>query len=211
MKNKKILIIFGLSIILTLIGIFNITYAFFREEKKLTLSFESANTFGTSVVKNISDSFIANESNRLLPGNSKATGAKITPSLLVTNESASYITTLVGQVDPNYTTFTDGTPIIYEVFHKTDSGLDTSSLTCTDNIYTLDDSSTGTCVTGNLSNKLDGAPFEMLSNLNIDANVEQYFDIYLWINGSESGDEVADKKIKVSFFFVTTANVETTE
>ena len=133
----------------------------------------------------------------------------VTLSLTANDSSASYITSLIGQVDPNETTYEEisASAIKYEVFHKTNETTDTSSYTCTDNSYTLDDSTTDYCIIGDFTDKFDGAPFEMVKNFSIDSTSTHYFDVYLWVSGDETGNEVEGKKIKVNFFFVTTANI----
>lgn len=205
MKEKRYLVLFVIAIILTLVGIFNMTYAFFNTRKTLEISFTSKDTFGTSVVTTTSESLYSNSA----PRSAKLGKDMVTLSLTAKDASASYITSLIGQVDPNETTYEDvsSSAIKYEVFHKTNESLDTSSYTCTDNSYTLDDSTTDYCVTGDFSGKFDGAPFEMVNDYTIDASSTHYFDVYLWVSGDETGNEVEGKKIKVNFFFVTTANI----
>lgn len=205
MKDKKYIIMFSLGVIFTLISVFNMTYAFFNERKTLEISFTSKNTFGTSVVENKSETLTTSA----VPASGKNSNDKVTLSLSANDASASYMTSLIGQVDPNYTDFEDASAsaIKYEIFHKTNETLDTSGYTCTDNSYTLGDSTTDYCITGDFTDKFDGAPFEMVSGYSIDANNTHYFDVYLWVSGDETGNEVEGKKIKVSFFFVTTANI----
>ena len=205
MKEKRYLVLFVIAIILTLVGIFNITYAFFNTRKTLEISFTSKDTFGTSVVTTTSESLYSNSA----PRSVKLGKDMVTLSLTAKDASASYITSLAGQVDPNETTYEDvsSSAIKYEVFHKTNESLDTSSYTCTDNSYTLDDSTTDYCVTGDFSGKFDGAPFEMVNDYTIDASSTHYFDVYLWVSGDETGNEVEGKRIKVNLFFVTTANI----
>ena len=75
------------------------------------------------------------------------------------------------------------------------------------NSYSLDDETSDYCVTGDFLDKFDGAPFEMVDDYSIDASTTHYFDVYLWVSGDETGNEVEGKKIKVNFFFVTSANI----
>lgn len=206
MNKKKSLILLTISIILILISIFNITYAFFTEEKTVEISFESKNTFGEGVILNTNQSII----NSVLPGASKNQTDKVTLSITAKSELETYYTSLIGQVDPNNTTFTSGLPIVYEVFHKQNESLDTSSLTCTEQTYTVNGQS-DTCVVGTLENKLSGTPFIMINNQSINAGTTHYYDVYLWIDGNNSDNEVADKKIKISFFFMTTSNITETQ
>ena len=209
MKDKKYIIMFSLGIIFTLISVFNMTYAFFNTRKTLEISFTSKDTFGTSVVTVTDESLYSNSA----PRSSKLGKDMVTLSLTANDSSASYITSLIGQVDPNETTYEEisASAIKYEVFHKLDETTDTSSYTCTDNSYTLDDSTTDYCITGDFTDKFDGAPFEMVKNFSLDSTSTHYFDVYLWVSGDETGNEVEGKKIKVNFFFVTTANINEPE
>lgn len=208
MKEKKHLILFIIAIILTLVGIFNITFAYFSERKTIEISFTSKNTFGTSVVENKSETITTSA----VPASARNSNDKVTLSLTTNDTSASYITSLIGQVDPNYTNFdtTSASAIKYEIFHKTDETLNTSSFTCTDNSYTSNDATTDYCSTGDFTDKFDGSPFKMVNDYSIDPTKSHYFDVYLWLSGDETGNEVEGKRIKVSFFFVTTANINET-
>ena len=131
-KNEIIMIV--LMFIIIIIGLYNGTFAFYSSQKDTKISVSSKDTFeNTKVIK----------SNVILEGElshttDKTKGLNTSNTISIQLEDVTefdYKVTLATQIDPHNTNFleTAGSSIKYEVYHKTDTTIDTSTLTCESN------------------------------------------------------------------------------
>ena len=174
--DKKHIFIIVVSIFSIIISYFNITYAYFSDNKNQPISIKSTNTFGESIVY---------EPNVFIEGNlSSATKIKNNQTLSFTKDNVDtydYLLTVATQVEPHTTEYKDNeyTSISYEIYHKTDENLNTSSFTCTEGKYN-NGTSEDTCNTGTfIENSLNGLPFELIKDFRISDTDMHYFDVYI--------------------------------
>ena len=192
--DKKHLLIIVISIFAIIISYFNVTYAYFEDSKNQPISIKSVNTFGESTVY---------EPNVFIEGNlSSTTKIKNNQTLSFTKDNVDnndYLLTVATQVEPHTTEYEDNeyTSISYEIYHKTQEDLDTSSFTCIDNKYN-NGTSEDTCNTGTfIENSLNGLPFELLKDYRIKDTNTHYFDVYIYLNNNTTS-----KKLKTRIFYL---------
>ena len=192
--DKKHLLIIVISIFAIIISYFNVTYAYFEDSKNQPISIKSVNTFGESTVY---------EPNVYIEGNlSYTTKIKNNQTLSFTKdnvENNDYLLTVATQVEPHITEYEENeyTSISYEIYHKTDESLDTSTFTCTNGEYN-NVTSNDTCNTGTfIENSLEGLPFELLKNYRITDTNTHYFDVYIYLN-----NDTTSKKLKTRIFYL---------
>ena len=197
-KNEIIMIV--LIFIIIIIGLYNGTFAFFSTQKDTKISVSSKDTFeNTKVIK----------SNVILEGElshttNKTQGLNTSNTISIQLEDVTdydYLVTLATQIDPHNTNFLEevGSSIKYEVYHKTDTSVDTSTLSCESKKY-ISGEIEDYCQTGTFENKLDGTPFDIITDYRISDTNTHYFDVYIYL----SNESIGTSKLKTSFFFLTT-------
>ena len=193
--DKKHIFIIIIAILSIIISYFNVTYAYFEDSKNQPISIKSEASFGESTVY---------EPKVYIEGSlSSTTKIKNTETLSFKKdnvETYDYLLTVATQVDPRNTEYKDNeyTSISYEIYHKTQEDLDTSSFTCTEGKYN-NGTSEDTCSTGTfIENSLNGLPFELIKDYKITDTNTHYFDVYIYLN-----DETASSKnIKTRIFYL---------
>ena len=191
--DKKHIIIISLSLISIIVGVLNVSYAFFKDSKSSEVVLESASSFGMStlVKTNVSLEGELNYTSNKSQGLNSKNSLSIKYDDVTNND---YLISLVAQNEPNNSDFfeTEGSLIKYEVFHKSNLNLD-----CVNNKYNngINDDF---CQVGTFENKLDGTPFEVLKDYRIKNTDNHYFDVYISLIS-----DVSLKRLKVNFFFLT--------
>ena len=154
--DKKHLLIIVISIFAIIISYFNITYAYFEDSKNQPISIKSEASFGEYTV---------HEPNVFIEGNLSYTNKiKNNQTLSFTKDNVDthdYLLTVATQVEPHTTEYVENeyTSISYEIYHKTDINLDTSSFTCVEGKYN-NGKSDDICNTGIfIENSSNGKPY----------------------------------------------------